>query len=112
MRILCGNGTDQSICSWGFGLNDIPLIVSAEIMPGGLRSVTGIFAAMCQWITLFAITQSFRYTSRVNQPIRHTETIMLLKSCRTPYTIKIRFDRVDEKQMRTTRYIGCSENNM
>lgn len=36
-------------CSWSFGLNGIPWIVSAEIFPGALRTLTGTYAACVQW---------------------------------------------------------------
>ncbi|KAH7141374.1 general substrate transporter [Dactylonectria estremocensis] len=46
---------------WSFGLNGIPWIVSAEIFPGALRTLTGTYAAMVQWLTQFAITKALPY---------------------------------------------------
>ncbi|KAK7414330.1 hypothetical protein QQX98_006772 [Neonectria punicea] len=46
---------------WSFGLNGIPWIVSAEIFPGALRTLTGTFSADCQWLTQFAITKALPY---------------------------------------------------
>ncbi|KAI1065741.1 hypothetical protein LB507_001359 [Fusarium sp. FIESC RH6] len=46
---------------WSFGLNGIPWIVSAEIFPGALRTLTGTYAACVQWLTQFAITKALPY---------------------------------------------------
>ncbi|KAH6889730.1 general substrate transporter [Thelonectria olida] len=46
---------------WSFGLNGIPWIVSAEIFPGALRTMTGTYAALVQWLTQFAITKALPY---------------------------------------------------
>lgn len=42
---------------WSFGGNGLPWIVSSEIFPGRVRSLTGSFAATCQWIISYAATQ-------------------------------------------------------
>lgn len=46
---------------WSFGLNGIPWIVSAEIFPGALRTITGTWTACCNWLTQFIITKSLPY---------------------------------------------------
>ncbi|KAI0126278.1 MFS quinate transporter QutD [Xylariales sp. AK1849] len=46
---------------WSFGLNGIPWIVAAEIFPGALRSFSGTYAALVQWLTQFTITKSLPY---------------------------------------------------
>ncbi|TXT10599.1 hypothetical protein VHUM_02104 [Vanrija humicola] len=43
---------------WSFGGNGLPWIVSSEIFPIRLRSLTGSFAAMCQWLASFASTMA------------------------------------------------------
>jgi len=43
---------------WAFGGNGLPWIVSAEIFPLRLRSLTGAYASMCQWLAQFVITKS------------------------------------------------------
>lgn len=35
--------------------------MSAEIFPGALRVLTGTYAALCQWLTQFAITKALPY---------------------------------------------------
>jgi hypothetical protein len=49
------------IISWSFGGNGLPWIVSSEIFPGRVRSITGAFAAASQWLVSFAATQAFPY---------------------------------------------------
>lgn len=51
----------NQLYSWSFGLNGIPWVVSAEIFPGALRNLTGTWAALCQWLTQFAITKALPY---------------------------------------------------
>lgn len=43
-----------SMC-WGFGGNGLPWVVSSEMIPVSLRSVTGAYASFCHWITSFAV---------------------------------------------------------
>ena len=45
--------------SWSFGGNGLPWIVSSELFPIRLRSLTGAYGAMCQWLTQFSCTEAF-----------------------------------------------------
>lgn len=43
---------------WSFGGNGLPWIVSSEIFQISLRSLTGAFAACCQWLASFSATMA------------------------------------------------------
>lgn len=45
--------------SWSFGGNGLPWIVSSEIFPSRLRSLTGAFSAMAQWLASYVSTEAF-----------------------------------------------------
>ena len=45
--------------SWSFGGKGLPWIVSSEIFPSRLRSITGAFSAMSQWLASFVSTEAF-----------------------------------------------------
>lgn len=51
--------------AWSFGANGLPWIISAEIFPTTLRSVSGPFAAASVWIWTLIVTKSLpqMYTS-------------------------------------------------
>jgi hypothetical protein len=44
--------------AWSFGANGLPWIISAEIFPGSLRSVSGPFAGMSVWLWTFVVTKA------------------------------------------------------
>lgn len=41
---------------WGFGGNGLPWIVTSEMFPIDLRSITGAYASFCHWLHSFAVT--------------------------------------------------------
>ncbi|KAI8622974.1 general substrate transporter [Xylariaceae sp. FL1651] len=47
--------------AWAFGLNGVPWIVSAEIFPGALRTLSGTWASLVQWAFQFVITKALPY---------------------------------------------------
>ncbi|KAK2778765.1 hypothetical protein FQN52_002680 [Onygenales sp. PD_12] len=51
--------------TWSFGANGLPWIISAEIFPSSLRSVSGPFAGMSVWLWTFVVTKALpsMYTS-------------------------------------------------
>ena len=51
--------------AWSFGANGLPWIISAEIFPTTLRSVSGPFAAASVWIWTLVVTKALpqMYTS-------------------------------------------------
>ncbi|KAL5117171.1 hypothetical protein ACEQ8H_004859 [Pleosporales sp. CAS-2024a] len=51
--------------AWSFGANGLPWIISAEIFPSSLRSISGPFAAASVWIWTLIVTKSLpqMYTS-------------------------------------------------
>ncbi|KAL1610319.1 hypothetical protein SLS60_001985 [Paraconiothyrium brasiliense] len=51
--------------AWSAGANGIPWIVSAEIFPSSLRSISGPFAAMSVWLWTYVVTRALpsMYTS-------------------------------------------------
>ena len=44
--------------AWSFGANGLPWIISAEIFPGSLRSISGPFAGMSVWLWTFVVTKA------------------------------------------------------
>jgi hypothetical protein len=44
---------------WSFGGNGLPWIVSSEIFPSRVRSLTGAYGAMVQWLASFVSTEAF-----------------------------------------------------
>ena len=44
--------------AWSFGANGLPWIISAEIFPAGLRSISGPFAGMSVWLWTFIVTKA------------------------------------------------------
>jgi hypothetical protein len=50
---------------WSFGANGLPWIISSEIFPSSLRSVSGPFAAMSVWLWTYVVTKALpsMYTS-------------------------------------------------
>lgn len=51
--------------TWSFGANGLPWIISAEIFPGSLRSISGPWAAMSVWLWTYVVTKALpsMYTS-------------------------------------------------
>ena len=51
--------------AWSFGANGLPWIISSEIFPSSLRSISGPFAGMSVWLWTFIVTKSLpeMYTS-------------------------------------------------
>ncbi|KAF2176572.1 general substrate transporter [Zopfia rhizophila CBS 207.26] len=51
--------------TWSFGANGLPWIISAEIFPSSLRSISGPFAGMSVWLWTFVVTKALpdMYTS-------------------------------------------------
>ncbi|KAH7069413.1 MFS quinate transporter-like protein QutD [Paraphoma chrysanthemicola] len=51
--------------AWSFGANGLPWIISAEIFPSSLRSISGPFAAASVWIWTLVVTKALpqMYTS-------------------------------------------------
>jgi hypothetical protein len=51
--------------TWSFGANGLPWIISAEIFPSGLRSISGPWAGTSVWLWTFVVTKSLpsAYTS-------------------------------------------------
>lgn len=51
--------------TWSFGANGLPWIISAEIFPSSLRSISGPFAAMSVWLWTYVVTKALpsMYTS-------------------------------------------------
>ncbi|KAI0157837.1 MFS quinate transporter QutD [Xylariaceae sp. FL1272] len=47
--------------AWSFGLNGVPWVVSAEIFPGALRTITGTWASLVQWLFQFVLTKTLPY---------------------------------------------------
>jgi hypothetical protein len=50
---------------WSFGANGLPWIISSEIFPSSLRSLSGPFAAMSVWLWTYVVTKALpsMYTS-------------------------------------------------
>jgi len=50
---------------WSFGANGLPWIISAEIFPTSLRSISGPFAGMSVWLWTYVVTKALpsMYTS-------------------------------------------------
>ena len=50
---------------WSFGANGLPWIISSEIFPSSLRSISGPFAAMSVWLWTYVVTKALpsMYTS-------------------------------------------------
>jgi sugar porter (SP) family MFS transporter len=44
--------------AWSFGANGLPWIISAEIFPAGLRSISGPWAGMSVWFWTFVVTKA------------------------------------------------------
>lgn len=44
--------------AWSFGANGLPWIISAEIFPGSLRSISGPWAGMSVWLWTFVVTKA------------------------------------------------------
>lgn len=44
--------------AWSFGANGLPWIISAEIFPAGLRSISGPWAGMSVWLWTFVVTKA------------------------------------------------------
>ncbi|KAF7136977.1 hypothetical protein CNMCM5793_006681 [Aspergillus hiratsukae] len=51
--------------TWSFGANGLPWIISAEIFPSSLRSISGPFASMSVWLWTYVVTKALpsMYTS-------------------------------------------------
>ena len=51
--------------TWSFGANGLPWIISAEIFPSSIRSVSGPWAAMSVWLWTYVVTKALpsMYTS-------------------------------------------------
>ncbi|KAH8808642.1 MFS quinate transporter-like protein QutD [Xylogone sp. PMI_703] len=51
--------------TWSFGANGLPWIISSEIFPSTLRSISGPFAAMSVWLWTYVVTKALpsMYTS-------------------------------------------------
>jgi len=51
--------------TWSFGANGLPWIVSAEIFPSSLRSISGPWAGMSVWLWTYVVTKALpsMYTS-------------------------------------------------
>ncbi|EMC99271.1 hypothetical protein BAUCODRAFT_396879 [Baudoinia panamericana UAMH 10762] len=51
--------------TWSFGANGLPWIISAEIFPSSLRSISGPWAAMSVWLWTYVVTKALpsMYTS-------------------------------------------------
>lgn len=51
--------------TWSFGANGLPWIISAEIFPSSLRSISGPWAGMSVWLWTYVVTKSLpsMYTS-------------------------------------------------
>ncbi len=43
---------------WSFGANGLPWIISSEIFPSSLRSISGPFAAMSVWLWTYVVTKA------------------------------------------------------
>ena len=50
---------------WSFGANGLPWIISSEIFPSSLRSISGPFSAMSVWLWTYVVTKALpsMYTS-------------------------------------------------
>ncbi|KAF2230988.1 general substrate transporter [Viridothelium virens] len=46
---------------WTAGANGMPWIISAEIFPSSLRSISGPWASMCVWLWTYVVTKSLPY---------------------------------------------------
>ena len=44
--------------AWSFGANGLPWIISAEIFPAALRSISGPWAGMSVWLWTFVVTKA------------------------------------------------------
>ncbi|KAF2154480.1 general substrate transporter [Myriangium duriaei CBS 260.36] len=44
--------------TWSFGANGLPWIISAEIFPSSLRSISGPFAGMSVWLWTYIVTKA------------------------------------------------------
>lgn len=44
--------------TWSFGANGLPWIISAEIFPSSMRSVSGPFAGMSVWLWTYVVTRA------------------------------------------------------
>lgn len=44
--------------TWSFGANGLPWIISAEIFPSSLRSISGPFASMSVWVWTYVVTKA------------------------------------------------------
>lgn len=57
-----GNAATAAImifgATWSFGANGLPWIISAEIFPSSLRSISGPWAGMSVWLWTFVVTKA------------------------------------------------------
>jgi hypothetical protein len=44
--------------TWSFGANGLPWIMSAEIFPSSLRSISGPWAGMSVWLWTYVVTKA------------------------------------------------------
>jgi sugar porter (SP) family MFS transporter len=64
--------------AWSFGANGLPWIISAEIFPGSLRSISGPWAGMSVWLWTFVVTKALpsMFTGRFRMLPPFLQTIL------------------------------------
>lgn len=88
--------------TWSFGANGLPWIISAEIFPSNLRSISGPWAGMSVWLWTYVVTRALpsMYTSMTYGVYLFFATMLILASVYALYFIKetkgLRVDQMDE----------------
>lgn len=85
--------------TWSFGANGLPWIISAEIFPSSLRSISGPWAAMSVWLWTYVVTKALpsMYTSMDYGVYIFFATMLILASIYAVFFIKeTKGKRIDE----------------
>lgn len=64
--------------AWSFGANGLPWIISAEIFPAGLRSISGPWAGMSVWLWTFVVTKALpsMFTSEYSRHLKMSSYVL------------------------------------
>ncbi|KAK0306621.1 hypothetical protein LTR54_009275 [Friedmanniomyces endolithicus] len=88
--------------TWSFGANGLPWIISSEIFPSSLRSISGPWAGMSVWLWTFVVTKALpsMYTSMGYGVYVFFATMLVLASVYAWFFIYetkgLRIDQMDE----------------
>ena len=85
--------------TWSFGANGLPWIISAEIFPSSLRSISGPWAGMSVWLWTYVVTKALpsMYTSIDYGVYIFFATMLVLASIYARFFIKeTKGKRIDE----------------